>query len=114
MPPPYERHVFVCTNERPPDDPRGSCGPKGGVAVHKALKAEVARRGLKGKVRANSAGCLDACAFGVAMVIYPEGIWYRGVTVEDVPEIVERTLLHGERIERLKMPMRPVRSAEEG
>ena len=54
------------------------------------------------------------CAFGVAMVIYPEGIWYRGVTVEDVPEIVERTLLHGERIERLKMPMRPVRSAEEG
>lgn len=113
MPPPYERHVFVCTNQRPPDDPRGCCADRGGEAVHKALKAEVARCGLKGKVRANSAGCLDACAFGVAMVIYPEGIWYRGVTVEDVPEIVEKTLLHGERIERLKMPLRPVRSPED-
>jgi (2Fe-2S) ferredoxin len=114
MPPPYERHVFVCVNERPPEDPRGCCAAKGGVAVHKAFKEEVAKRGLRGRVRANSAGCLDACAFGVAVVIYPEGIWYRGVTVADVPEIVEKTLIQGERIERLKMPMRPVRTAEAG
>lgn len=112
MPPPYERHVFVCTNRRPEDDPRGSCAPKGGEAVHKAFKEEVAKRGLKGKVRANSAGCLDACAFGVSVVIYPEGIWYRGVTVEDVPEIVEKTVIRGERIDRLRMPMRPVRGPE--
>jgi (2Fe-2S) ferredoxin len=112
MPPPYERHIFVCTNRRPEDDPRGCCAAKGGEAVHKALKAEVAAKGLKGRVRANSSGCLDACAFGVAVVVYPEGIWYRGVTVADVPEIVQKTLIDGERIERLAMPMRPSRTPD--
>ena len=59
------------------------------------------KRGLGGIVRANNAGCLDACQFGVSMVVYPEGIWYGGVTKEDVPEIVERTIIGGEIIDRL-------------
>lgn len=55
-------------------------------------------------MRVNNAGCLDACAFGVAVVIYPDGIWYGGVRKEDVREIVERTILNGEVIERLLIP----------
>ena len=35
------------------------------------------------------------------MVIYPEGIWYGGVHKEDIPEIVDRTILRGEVIQRL-------------
>jgi (2Fe-2S) ferredoxin len=97
----FERHVFVCTNERPPGHPKGCCKEKGSEAVRDALKAELHRRGLKGIVRANSAGCLDACAFGVSMVIYPDGIWYGGVKVDDVHEIIETTILNGKVIERL-------------
>ncbi len=48
----------------------------GGEAVREALKVELARRGLKGQVRANAAGCLDACAHGPTVVVYPEGVWY--------------------------------------
>jgi (2Fe-2S) ferredoxin len=100
----FRRHVFVCENRRPPDDPRGSCGCKGSEAIRAALKAEIKRRGLKGTVRANAAGCLDACAYGPSVVVYPEGVWYGHVRVEDVPEIVERHLIGGEPVERLLVP----------
>ena len=66
-----------------------------------ALKVELGSRGLAKAVRANNAGCLDACASGAVLVIYPEQIWYGGVTPADVPEIVERTIVNGEVIERL-------------
>jgi (2Fe-2S) ferredoxin len=99
----FRYHVFVCENVRPADDPRGSCGHKGSHAIREALKAEIARRGLKGLVRANASGCLDACAYGPTVVVYPEGIWYGGVTPADVPEIVERHLVGGEPVERLRL-----------
>lgn len=97
----YERHVFVCTNERAKDHPRGCCHAKGSIEVRDALKVAIGARGLNKIVRGNAAGCLDACEHGVAMVIYPEGIWYGHVTVADVPEIVDRTIVNGEVIERL-------------
>ena len=99
--PRFERHIFVCTNERPAGHPKGCCREKGSEAVKAALKAEIKRRGVAALVRANAAGCLDACEFGVSMVIYPEGIWYGKVTADDVPQIVEKTVLNGEVIERL-------------
>jgi (2Fe-2S) ferredoxin len=97
----FERHLFVCTNERPPGHPKGCCREKGSEEIRAALKSELKRRGLAGTIRANASGCLDACEFGVSMVIYPEGIWYGGVTLADVPQIIERTVLNGEVIDRL-------------
>ncbi len=99
----FRHHVFVCENLRPDGDPRGSCAAKGSPAIREALKAELKKRGLKGMVRANSAGCLDACATGPSVVVYPEGIWYGGVTVADVPEIVESHLVGGRPVERLRL-----------
>ena len=55
-------------------------------------------------MRANTAGCLDACAYGPTVVVYPEGVWYGGVRPEDVPEIVERHLMGGEPVVRLLIP----------
>ncbi len=100
----YERHVFVCINERPPGHPKGCCHDKGSAEIRDLLKAELKRRGLSGAVRANNSGCLDACAYGPSIVIYPDGIWYGKVKKEDVPEIVERTILNGEVIQRLLVP----------
>ncbi len=97
----YQRHVFVCINERPAGHPKGCCLEKGSAAIRDALKAELQKVGLKGVVRANNSGCLDACAFGPSMVIYPEGIWYGGVKKEDIPEIVEQTIINGRVIARL-------------
>jgi (2Fe-2S) ferredoxin len=74
---------------------------KGSAEVRDTMKSLIHARGKKESIRVNNAGCLDACSFGMAMVIYPEGIWYGGVTMADVEEIVDRTLLRGEVIERL-------------
>jgi (2Fe-2S) ferredoxin len=102
--PKFECHVFVCENERPAGHPRGCCAGRGSEAVRLAMKDEISRRGLKGKVRANSAGCLDQCALGVTVVVYPQQVWYGNVKVEDVPEIFEKHLLGGQIVERLRIP----------
>lgn len=65
------------------------------------FKAEVKQRDLGPSVRANKAGCLDQCEFGPAVVIYPQGIWYGGVQPEDVPRIIEETVVHGRVLEDL-------------
>ncbi len=101
--PHFDRHVFVCTNERGADHPRGSCKARGGAEVRDALKKELAARGLAKSIRANAAGCLDQCERGVTIVVYPEQVWYGGVTVADVPELVERHLINGEPVVRLRL-----------
>lgn len=101
--PPYEHHIFVCGNQRPVGHPRGCCGEKGADEVRATLKEALVAHGLKGRVRANHAGCLDQCEHGVTVVIYPEGIWYGFVTPADVHEIVEEHLLNGRPVERLRM-----------
>ncbi len=69
-----------------------------------AFKKKLASLKLAGVVRANNAGCLDACESGVAVVIYPEQIWYGGVQVSDVDEIVQQHVLKGQVVERLLLP----------
>ena len=101
--PPFERHVFVCTNERPADHPRGCCGAKGSTAIREALKAGVKRAGLEHNVRINAAGCLDQCEHGVTIVVYPDAVWYGLVTLGDVDEIIRSHLVGGEPVARLRL-----------
>jgi (2Fe-2S) ferredoxin len=106
MPPPYERHVFVCTNRRPDDSPKGSCAAKGSEELPPLFKKACDAHGVKG-VRINKAGCLDACERGCSVVVYPEGTWYQKVKPEDVDEIVREHLKEGRPVERLKMEPYP-------
>jgi len=100
----YQYHLFICTNHRPDTDPRGCCSEKGSEVIRAAFKKEIERHGLKGHVRVNQAGCLDTCAMGPSVVIYPQGIWYTVKSVADVEEIVQGHLIGGNRVERLLMP----------
>jgi (2Fe-2S) ferredoxin len=99
----FERHVFVCTNQREAGHPRGCCSGKGSEAIREALKSAAKKR-LGKSVRINSAGCLDQCEHGVTVVVYPEGVWYGFVTLGDVDEIVESHLVNGRPVERLRLP----------
>jgi (2Fe-2S) ferredoxin len=106
----FTRHIFVCTNQRSADDPRGCCSKLGSEALLAHFKQEAKRLNLKGVVRANKAGCLDHCALGPSVVIYPEGVWYRVNTEADVTEIMERHVMNGEVVTRLLMPDHPAPS----
>lgn len=97
----YSRHIFICTNLRPADDPKGSCAQKGSEEIRSLFKKELHQRGLKAIVRANKSGCLDVCEHGPNVVIYPEGVWYSHVTTADVVEIIEKHIMKGEVVERL-------------
>jgi (2Fe-2S) ferredoxin len=103
VPPPYARHIFICTNRRPDNNPKGSCAAKGSEEVKLRFKQELDAHGLKHDVRANAAGCLDACERGISVVVYPEGVWYGGVQLNDVKEIVEQHLVGGRPVQRLLM-----------
>jgi (2Fe-2S) ferredoxin len=103
MPKP-ERHVLVCLNSRPPGNPKGSCGEKGSADLFARLKAMVKERGLGGRVIVNSTSCLKHCSRGITVAVYPENVWYSGVTQDDLPEIVEAHLEQGRPLERLFMP----------
>lgn len=107
----FQRHVFVCINERSADHPRGSCKAKGGAEVRDALKAALKAKGIGKEIRANNAGCLDQCEQGVTIVVYPEQVWYGHVTLADVEEIVESHLVHGKPVERLLLPDQPAHGA---
>jgi (2Fe-2S) ferredoxin len=65
------------------------------------------RRGLSKQIRANTAGCMDACEFGPTLVVYPDNVWYGGVKPSDVTEIIERHLIGGEPVERLRIKFPP-------
>jgi (2Fe-2S) ferredoxin len=99
--PKRQRYLFVCTNRRADDNPKGSCAAKGSEAVYQAFKAELFQRGLaKVGARACTASCLDQCATGVSVLVEPDHFFYGRVTVDDVPAIVE-ALQSGNRVERL-------------
>jgi (2Fe-2S) ferredoxin len=99
--PKRQRYLFVCINRRPDDNPKGCCAAKGSEEVYKALKAEVAARGLaKIEARVCTSTCLDECATGVTILVEPDHFFYGRVTIADVPEIVHRLAI-GQRVERL-------------
>jgi (2Fe-2S) ferredoxin len=99
----FEKHIFICENKRPEGHPRGCCSEKNSPDIKELFKKRIKDLGLNANVRANSAGCLDACEYGVTIVVYPEQIWYGKVTVNDVEEIIQQHLIKNIPVERLKI-----------
>lgn len=106
-PPFYAAHIFVCTNRRQEGHPRGCCAASGSEKLRDFMKARAKELKVPA-IRVNSAGCLDRCEFGPAMVVYPEGVWYRPRTPEDVEEILQVHVIGGGRVPRLMLTERDV------
>lgn len=96
---PFRLHVYVCTQEKPQGLP--SCTVSGSAAVLDALRGEVMRAGLDDEVQVTTCGSLGLCTRGPNLVVYPEGVWYSGVRVEDVGEIVAEHFRGGRPVARL-------------
>jgi (2Fe-2S) ferredoxin len=99
-------HVFVCNGK--------SCMPVGSAEVKAAFEEYLESRGLRygkeskgrnpnGSIVLTDCGSVGFCSIGVAVLVYPEGIWYGQVTAADVPEIIEKHLIGGEIVERLAL-----------
>ncbi|GAB4171814.1 MAG: NAD(P)H-dependent oxidoreductase subunit E [Thalassobaculales bacterium] len=98
----YTRHVFCCLNRRADGHPRGSCAARDSEKLRNYMKARAKEIGLD-KVRINGAACLERCELGPAIVIYPEGVWYRCATIEDAELILQRHIVEGGRVPELML-----------
>lgn len=99
----YNKHIFICINQRAEGATRKSCGESHGMEIVDAFKKKLKEKNLPLKIRAQKAGCLDICDFGQTLVIYPEGIFYVGVELSDVDEIIEEHIVNGRVVERLRL-----------
>lgn len=83
---PFQYHVFACDQQKPEGVP--CCSARGSARTIEALRREIGARGLEDDVQITVCGSLGLCEHGPSLIVYPEGVWYSGVTPEDVPEIV--------------------------
>jgi (2Fe-2S) ferredoxin len=85
----YRRHVFLCTGPN-------CCTPEQGLAAWEALKQGIKQHNLGTGENAcyrTKVGCLRICCHGPTMLVYPEGIWYHGMTADRIPQFVQQHLL---------------------
>lgn len=99
----FQHHVFFCCNQREPG--AQCCNNHNATEIRSYAKDRIKALKLngQGKVRINTAGCLDRCDEGPVLVVYPEGIWYTYVDTDDIDEIIESHLQNGKVVERLKI-----------
>jgi len=98
-----QHQVLVCTNTRPPGNPKGSCGEKGSDALADQLKSMVKSRGLASRVMVQKTSCLKHCSRGITVAVQPDNVWYGGVRPEDLEDVCAH-LDGGPPVERLFMP----------
>ena len=103
---PIRRHVFVCTGK--------SCSQVGAAEVKLAFEQILEAKGLRqgkeskgrdpnGPIVLTECGSVGFCSIGVAVLVYPDGIWYGQVSPTDVPEIIAQHLEQGNIVERLAL-----------
>ena len=99
----YRHHVFFCTNLR--EDGSQCCAQCAAKAMRDYMKGRCKELGLSGpgRARINTAGCMDRCAEGPVIAVYPEAVWYTYVDRSDVDEIIESHLIGGRVVERLRI-----------
>lgn len=98
----YDKHIFICTNQRAAGVPRKSCGESHGLEIVDAFKKKLKEKNISFPIRAQKSGCLDICDSGQTIAIYPEGVFYVGVELSDVDEIIEEHILNNRVVERLR------------
>lgn len=91
----FELHVFVCVNE-------SACALDGpAMEIRNLLKSKLKKAGLKERLRINKAGCLGQCGHGPMMVVYPEGVWYCHLDLDDAARIWDEHIVAGNPVEDL-------------
>jgi len=96
---PYRLHVFFCRQQKPGG--LSCCGARGAAEALAALQAAIAAEGLAEEVMVTTCDSIGLCGRGPNLIVYPEGLWYHGVTPEAAREIVREHLKQGRPVERL-------------
>lgn len=96
-----EKHIFVCTSCRLNGVQKGACIAKESDAIVAEFLEKLDENDLTNTVMVSNTGCFGMCTKGPVAVVYPEGVWYGNIMVDDVEEIVESHIIDGKVVERL-------------
>ena len=88
---PNKKLVTICAGT--------GCRGYGCIKVKEELEAEIKKQNMDVEVRAT--GCFGFCEKGPLVVIHPEKIFYQQVKIQDVPDIISKTVAAGEVLEKL-------------
>lgn len=99
----FKKHIFICINERATGATRKSCEEETGMAIANRFKELIKAHKLRMSVRAQRSSCFDICEQGPIAVIYPEGIFYKEISVSDVDEIFEQHILNNKPVAHLRL-----------
>jgi NADH:ubiquinone oxidoreductase subunit F (NADH-binding)/(2Fe-2S) ferredoxin/Pyruvate/2-oxoacid:ferredoxin oxidoreductase delta subunit len=100
----FRTHVLVCV------DPE--CLSKGAHDIVDALNDELVATGLIDEVQVLETSRIGACSQGPEMMVYPEGVHYAGMTVDDLPYIVEEHFLKGRVAQKFILPIKSIKDEE--
>ncbi len=95
-----KHHLFVCASFRLTGQQKGFCQGKDASEIVQMLTEEIDERGVSAEIMVSTTGCLNLCDQGPVVIVYPENVWYGGVSPEDAEEIVS-AVLDGTAVERL-------------
>lgn len=97
---PYKLHILVCHGK--------TCSNVGSERLLEVLRDKLDSEGIAGEIKTSKGGCFSVCketdpkgGFCPVIVIYPQGVWYRNVSENDIHEIVEKHVKNGRIVERL-------------
>jgi (2Fe-2S) ferredoxin len=90
---PPRKHVLVCVSR--------DCVKRGSLAALDQIRRRVRAEGLGRQIQTTRVMCMGRCGEGPAVCVYPDGVWYRGVTAEDADEIFEQHLQNNRPVGRL-------------
>lgn len=99
----FKYHILICSHLKPSG--KGCCPQFPAEDAISFLKEKTKALGITGvgKTRVSQAGCLGRCTKRPVMVIYPQAIWYRYESYDDLQEIIDSHLLKNTIVERLKI-----------
>ncbi len=80
--------MWICTNRRADDHPRGSCAARGSEALVDELKRATRVAGQGARVRVMSSSCIDHCEHGITAAVMPDDVLLGQLTAADVPALV--------------------------
>ena len=99
----YQKHIFICNNVK--SDGRKCCSQGCSNDMILYLKKKLKELNLlgEGKMRVSPSGCMGRCKVGPVLVISPQGLWYSYHSEHDIDEILAKSILQNEVVERLKL-----------
>lgn len=100
----FRSNILVC------NDPE--CMEKGSMQILEALKKELHQKGLGDEVNIMDSPRIGMCEKGPEILVYPEGLHYVGLSLGDIPFLVEEQFLKGRPVEKFLAPKKEEKVSE--